>query len=72
MEVLNMSELKTRDMCKPDDAPTVTIPQSNIEKVMLFIRVNKIKAKQVGISGITAAAKVATAEWVLKVLGLAT
>jgi hypothetical protein len=72
MEVLSMPELKTRDMCKPDDVPTITIPQSNIEKVMLFIRVNKIKAKQAGIQGITAYAKAAAAEWVLKVLGLVT
>jgi hypothetical protein len=70
MEVLNMSELKTRDMCKPDDAPTVTITQSSIDKVILFIRVNKIKAKQAGIPGITAYAKATAVEWALKVLGL--
>jgi|WetSurMetagenome_2_1015567.scaffolds.fasta_scaffold56718_4 hypothetical protein len=70
MEVLNMPELKTHDMCKPDDVPAITIPQHNVDKVMLFIRINKIKAKQVGISGITASAKATAAEWVLKVLGL--
>jgi len=71
MEVLSMSELKTRDMCKPDDVPTITITQSSIDKVVLFIRINKIKAKQADISGITASAKTTAAEWVLKVLGLA-
>ena len=69
-QAVDLPKLKTHDMCKPEDVPAVTIPQSNIDKVMLFIRVNKIKAKQAGISGITALAKATAAEWVLKVLGL--
>jgi len=68
MNEVNISMLKTRGICKPDDTRLVSIAQANVDKVNLFIRINQVKAKQGGISGMAAITKAIVAKNVLEML----
>lgn len=42
MHEINLPELKTRDMCKPEDLRLVTIIQSNVDKAIKRAKIMKI------------------------------
>lgn len=70
MEELNVAELKTTAQLQVRDLQFATVTQSDVDKVLLFIRINQVKAKQCGIAGMAALTKAIVAKRVLVMLGL--
>jgi hypothetical protein len=70
MREINLPELKTREMCKPEDLRLLTVTQAAVDKAKLFVRINEVKAKQGGENGLIALAKATGAKRVMEMMEL--
>jgi len=70
MYEINLPELKTREMCKPEERQLVTTTQAAVDKAKLFVRINEVKAKQGGENGLVALAKATGAKRVMEMMEL--